>query len=137
MLTFVEFLADLDRSGQTIVIPREDVERLVARFGPRVRQMGLWHHDTDASLEVSVANVADAARAMGRSMLTEAVAQLKGAEGFSGMLDESSAAARLIAELGRLHSLRFEQKVRRYQDTNDPAEVQKLASEISQELFGA
>ena len=137
MLTFVEFLADLERGSQTIVIPREEVERLVARFGPSVRQMGVWHHGTDGSLEVSVANVAAAARGVGGLVLTEAVRQLKGAEEFAGMLDESSAAARLIAELGRLHARQFEQKVRRYQEANDPAEVQTLASEISQELFGA
>ena len=70
-------------------------------------------------------------------MLAEAVRQLKGPEGFAGMLDGSSSAARLIAELGRLHREQFEQKVRCYQDAKDPAEVQKLASEISQELFGA
>jgi len=137
MLTFVEFLSELERGSQTIVIPREEVERLVARLGPIVRQMGVWRHGTDGSLEVSVADVAEAARAIGGPVLTEAVGQLKGPEQFAGILDGSCAAARLIAELGRLHRERFEQKVRCYQESKDPAEVQKLASEISQELFGA
>jgi hypothetical protein len=73
VLSFIEFLEDLERSHQTISIPREDVERLVARFGADVREMGVWHHTTDGSLLVSVANIAEAARSVGHSVLTEAV----------------------------------------------------------------
>src|SRR3989442_563901 len=107
MLTFVEFLSELERGSQSIAIPREEVERLVARFGPGVRQMGVWRHGTDGSLEVSVANVAEAALAVGGPVLTEAVRQLNSPEQFAGMLDGSSAAGRLIAELARLHRERF------------------------------
>ena len=136
MLNFIEFLEDLERGHQTIKIPRAQVEDLVARFGSGVRQMGIWHHTADGSLEVSVANIAEASRSLGHSVLAEAVEQLKSPEEFTSMLNQSCAAVRLMAELGRLHLAQFEQKVRRYQDTKDPSEVQKLASEISRELFG-
>ena len=113
------------------------MERLVARFGPGVRQMGVWHHTTDGSLVVSVANIAEAAQSVGHSVLTEAVRQLKSPEEFAGMLNQSCAAARFIEELGKLHLAQFQHKVQRYQDTKDPGEVQELAREISQELFWA
>jgi hypothetical protein len=137
VLTFIEFPEELERSHQTIVLPAEEVERLVARFGPSVRQIGVWHHATDGSLELPAANIAEAAASIGNSVLSEAVRQLKNPEDFAGMLNRSCAAARLIEELGRLHVAQFEEKVRRYQDAKEPAEVQKLASEISAELFGA
>lgn len=137
MLNFIEFLEDLERSHQTITIPRGEVEDLVARFGSRVRQMGEWHHTTDGSLEMSVSNIAEAARSLGHSALTEAVQQLKNPQDFTGMLNRSCAAVQLIEELGKLHLAQFEKKVRQYQDAKDPAEVQKLAGEISRELFGA
>jgi len=65
------------------------------------------------------------------------VRQLKSPEEFAGMLNQSCAAARFIEELGKLHLAQFQHKVQRYQDTKDPGEVQELAREISQELFGA
>ena len=133
---FIEFLEDLERNQQIIAIPRADVESLVARFGAEVRQMGVWHHTTDGSLEVPVANIVDAARSVGHSVLTEAVRQLKSPEEFTGMLSRSCAAVQFIEELGKLHREQFEKKIQRYQDAKDPAEVHRLASEISQELFG-
>jgi hypothetical protein len=137
MLTFVEFLSELASGSQTISIPKDDVEQLVSRFGPDARQIGVWRHATDGSLEVAVAEIAEAARLVGDAVLSEAVRELRSSQEFAGMLGETSAAARLIAELGRIHRQRFEEKVRRYQDAKDPAEVQRLASEISHELFGA
>ena len=142
MLSFIEFLEDLERNQQTIAIPRADVESLVARFGAEVRQMGVWHHATDGSLEVPVANIVEAARSVGHAVLTEAVRQLKSPEEFTGMLSRTlqpqfCAAVRLIEELGKLHREQFEKKVQRYQDAKDPAEVQRLARDISQELFGS
>jgi hypothetical protein len=74
---------------------------------------------------------------VGNPVLAEAVQQLKSSEEFTGVLDHSCASARLIEELGRLHRTQFEQKVRNFQESKDPAEVQRLASEISHELFGA
>ena len=137
MLTFIEFLEALEKSNQTILIPREEVERLVARFGPGARQMGEWHHATDGALELSFANIIEAAGTVGNSALAEAVRQLKSPEDLAGILSRSSAAMRLIDELGRLHLAQFEHKIRRYQDAENPDEVQALAGEISRELFGA
>jgi hypothetical protein len=45
VLTFIGFLEELERNHQTVVIPGEEVERLVKRFGPVVRQIGLWQHE--------------------------------------------------------------------------------------------
>jgi hypothetical protein len=138
VLTFIGFLEDLERSGQTVVIPGDEVERLVKRFGSRIRQMGVWNHATDGSLELSASNLAAAARAIGNAALGEALQQLKSPDEFGGVLERSGCAAiRLIDELGNLHLEQFERKVRRYQDTADAAEEHRLREEISRELFGA
>src|SRR5712691_1341108 len=110
MMTLIGFLEELERSNQTIVIPREEVERLVSRFGPAARQMGVWHHSTDGSLELEAAEVAEAAKSVGNQALTDAVRQLKTSDEFAGMLGRSSAALRLIEELGKLHLARFEER---------------------------
>jgi hypothetical protein len=138
MLTFVGFLEELERSHQTIIVQREEVERLVQRFGSGVRQMGVWRHTTDRALELSTSEIAVAVRLVGDAVLAEALQQLRSPDEFAGVLDRSGCAAlRLIEELGRLHQEQFEQKVRRYQDTNDTTEAQALGEEISRELFGA
>ncbi|SPF43804.1 hypothetical protein SBA4_3100002 [Candidatus Sulfopaludibacter sp. SbA4] len=40
MLTFIQLLEDLADAGRTIRMPASEVDRLVNRFGDRVRQMG-------------------------------------------------------------------------------------------------
>src|SRR5258708_39864690 len=107
MMTLIGFLEELERSNQIIVIPREEVERLVSRFGPSARQMGVWHHSTDGSLELAAADVAEAAKSAGNLALTDAVRQLKTSDEFTGVLGRSSAAMRLIEEFGRVHLARF------------------------------
>jgi hypothetical protein len=109
------------------VIPGEEVERLVKRFGPVVRQIGVWQQGTDGSIELSTANIAAAARIVGDSELTSALEQLKSPDEIPGVLAGSGhAAERLIEELHRLYREQFERKVRRYQDTPDPAEADRL-----------
>jgi len=58
MLSLIEFLEEIDRNDQKVVIPSEDVERLVERFGPRVRCIGHWNKTTDGSFEIPIANIA-------------------------------------------------------------------------------
>jgi hypothetical protein len=138
VLTFVGFLEELERSHQTIIVPPEEVERLVQRFGSSVRQMGVWRHTTDGALELSTSEIAVAVRLVGDTVLTDALQQLRSPNELAGVLDRSGCAAlRLIEELGRLHQEHFEQKVQRYQDTDDTEEAQALGEEILRELFGA
>jgi hypothetical protein len=138
VLTFVGFLEELERNHQTVVIPGEELERLVNRFGPVVREIGVWQQGGEGSIELSTANIAAAARIVGDSVLTGALQQLKSPDEISGVLRGSShAAERLIEELHRLYRDQFERKVQRYQDTPDPAEAGRLWREISSELFGA
>jgi uncharacterized protein with von Willebrand factor type A (vWA) domain len=99
--------------------------------------MGVWRHSTDGALELAAADVAEAAKSIGSSALTEAVRQLKTPDEFTGILTRSSAAVRFIEELGRLHLSRFESKVRLFQDSQDQDEVLRLKDQISRELFGA
>ncbi|MBV9400668.1 MAG: hypothetical protein JO062_22005 [Bryobacterales bacterium] len=138
MLTFIGFLEELERSHQTVVIPKDEVERLVRRFGPAVRQMGLWRHSTDGSLELSTSNIAAAARLVGDSVLTAAIEELKSPTEFLGVFDRSGCATlQLVEQLGRLNREHFERRVQRFQDTRDPVEADRLWNEISLELFGA
>ena len=53
------------------------------------------------------------------------------------MLNSSSAASQLIEALSKLYLQQFQRRVERFQDSNDPAEVERLRRQISQELFGA
>jgi hypothetical protein len=54
----------------------------------------------------------------------------------AGCGDTSSAAKQLIEALSRTYLQQFQRKVERYQDSTDPAEVERLRNEMSCELFG-
>jgi len=136
-MTFVQFLEELERSNQVVVIPGEEVERLVERFGSNVRAIGWWNKTGDGSVEIPMGNITEAVQMLGDRALAEAVEQLKSLDHFAGMLSSSSAAGQLIEKLSKLHLRQFQRKVERYQDSSDPAEVEQLRLEISQELFGA
>lgn len=43
MLTFIQLLEELEASNQSVQIPADEVERLVSRFGAKVRAMGSWN----------------------------------------------------------------------------------------------
>ena len=137
MLKFIEFLEEIERNGQTVVIEGADVERLVERFGSQVRSMGLWNKTTDGSVEVPMANIIAAAEELGDRSLTEAVEQLKTPVELTGILNRSAAAEQLIETLARIHLQQFRRQVEGYQDSSDPSAVDRLRGHISKELFGA
>ena len=141
MVSLIQFLDQLSRIGQTALVSTGEVERLVRRFGPQVRGIGFWNKSGDGSVEVPVANVAQAARLLGDSVLTHAVEQLKleqqkSPEEFSDLLQQSQDAARLMEILAQLHLEQFERRVERFQNSADSAEVDRLRQDISRELFG-
>ncbi len=119
-----------------VVLPAEEVERLVGRFGHRVRSMGVWNKSSDGSVEIPISNIAEAVKTLDNQALTEAVEQLRSSHQFAEVLSESSAAYRLIQAVSNLQHKQFEQKVERYQSSTDSSEVQRLRNEISRELFG-
>ena len=136
MLSLIEFLEEIERNRQVVVLPAQEVEWLVARFGSSARTIGVWNKTTDGSIEIPMSNIAEAVKALDNQSLTEAVAQLKSSEQFADVLNESSAARRLIEALSRLHLRQFEQRVEQYQASTDPADAERLRHEISRELFG-
>ena len=136
MLSFIQFLEELEQNHQTVVISREELDRLVMRFGSEVRLIGRWNKATDGSLEVPMINITEAARRLDDTMLAEAVQQLKTPDQFRDLLGSSSAALQLIDALADLYREQFEAKVLRYQDSNNPTETDRLRQEISRELFG-
>jgi hypothetical protein len=136
MLSLIPFLEEIEQSHQMIILPAAEVERLVRRFGPRVRSMGVWNKTADGSVEISISNILEAVKTLDNRALTEAVAQLKSTGQFAEVLTESSAASRLIERLSDLQEKQFEQKIDRYQASADSSEVQRLRDEISRELFG-
>jgi hypothetical protein len=137
MLSFIQFLEELEQNHQTVAISAKELELLVRRFGDQVRQIGRWNKTTDGSLEVPMSNIAEAVRRLDDRLLTEAVQQLKRPEQFSEVLQTSSAAVLLIETLATLYLKQFEGNVLRYQDSKDPAEAERLRQEISRELFGS
>ena len=136
MLSLIPFLEEIEQSNQMVVLPAAEVERLVGRFGPRVRSMGIWNKTAGGSVEIPISNIAEAVKTLDNHDLTEAVAQLKSSGQFAEVLSESSAAGRLIEALSSLQQRQFEQKVERYQASTDSSEVHRLRNEISRELFG-
>jgi hypothetical protein len=136
MVTFIEFLEELERNHQTVLIPKDELDRLTERFGSPVLQMGSWNKTTDGSLEIPMSNIAEAARNLDNKLLGEALKQLKTPEELAEVLNSSSGAVQLIEALSRIYLERFESRVARYQDTNDPTEADRLRREISRELFG-
>jgi hypothetical protein len=83
-----------------------------------------------------MSNITDAVRRLDDQVLAEAVTQLKAPERLTDILNTSSAAKQLIEALSKAHLQQFQRKVERYQDSNDPADVERLRDEISRELFG-
>jgi hypothetical protein len=137
ILSFIQFLEELEQNHQTVTIPAKELENLAWRFGDQVRHIGRWNKTTDGSLEVPMSNITEAVRRLDDKLLTEAVQQLKKPEQFSEVLQKSSAAVLLIETLATLYLKQFEGSVLRYQDSTDPAEAERLRQEISRELFGS
>jgi hypothetical protein len=136
MLSLIQFLEEIERNHQAVVVPLDEVERLAQRFGAKVRGMGVWNKTGDGSVEIPMSNIIEAVSTLDNRVLAEAVEQLKSPEQFTDMLNKSSAADQLIEALSRLNLQQFQRRVERYQESSDPAEVERLRSEISRELFG-
>lgn len=136
MLQLIEFLEEVEHNNRTVSIGRDQVTRLVSKFGVQVRSIGVWNHATDGSIEIPMANVIEALQSLDNASLSEAVQQLKSPENVIGFLDRSSAAEKLIKSLAKLRLRQFERKVEQFQECTDEAEAQRLRSEISAELFG-
>jgi len=136
-LTFIQFLEEIEQSQQTAIIAGPEVERLAQRFGSNVRGMGLWNSTGDGSVEVPMGNITEAARRLGNQALTSAVEQLRFSGQFTDMLGTSTAAGQLIEALHDLYLEQFQERVQRYQDSDDAADVERLRHEISRDLFGA
>jgi hypothetical protein len=95
-----------------------------------------WVFGTKLVVEIPMGNIIEAVSTLDNRVLAEAVEQLKSPEQFTDMLNKSSAADQLIEALSRLNLQQFQRRVERYQESSDPAEVERLRSEISRELFG-
>jgi hypothetical protein len=134
MLTFIQLLEDLADTGRSIRIPASDVDRLVDRFGGRVREMGRWNASSDGSVEIPVSVVREAAIQLGIDTLTEAVEELK-KEQFTSALETSSAVA-LIETVAGLYRRDFRNLMARYQDASDPAQAKRLRDLLVHEVFG-
>ncbi len=137
MIQLVEFLEEIERNNQTVVIDGAEAERLVQRFGKQVRNIGIWNGATDGSITVPMSNITEAVQTLDNRVLTEAVQQLKTQESLTGILNHSSAAKQLIEALARVRLQQFERKVEQFQESDDSAETERLRREVSQELFSA
>ena len=136
MARLINFLQETEQSRQTVVLPAEEVARLVKLFGPSVRSMGFWNKSGDGSVEIPMNNVTEAARALDNGSLGQAVAELKSTGDFAGMMDHTLA-GRFIEKLASLYLRQFQDRVERFQASSDPGEADHMWDEISCELFGA
>ena len=134
MLSLIQFLEEIEANHRTVTIPPAEVERLVMRYGPRVRSAGRWNRSGDGSVEVPMSHITMAVERLGDRTLAEALEQLKTPEGRS---HRDAAAEQLIELLADMYLQQFQKKVERFQNSQDPAEVEGLQQEIGQELFGS
>lgn len=133
-MTFIQYLEEFV-SAKTITVPADEVERLVFRFGDRVRHMGRWNGSTDGSLEIPVSVIREAATKLESDTLLEAVHALKTGP-FTEMLN-SAAAVCLIDKITDAYQVYFRDLMTRYQNTDDPSESIQLRDELVKEVFGA
>ena len=133
-MTFTQYLEELV-TERTVTIPAEELDRLVARFGDRVRQMGSWNVSGDGSLEIPVPVIREAATQLESDALMDAVQALK-TEQFTEML-HSSAALSLINRITDAYQVYFTDLMNRYQNTNDPSEEVRLRDQLVKEVFGS
>jgi hypothetical protein len=89
MLSLIDFLEEIEGPEQMVRIPAEDGERLVKRFGSRVRGMGHRNKTTDGSVEIPIANIDAVTRDFGDATLSDALTELRSTNGLS---TEASAA---------------------------------------------
>ncbi len=79
--------------------------------------MGRWHASTDASLDVPIAAIREAAAELGNRI-------------------DSSAAVQLIEKTRDAYERHLRPLMNSYQDSRNPAEVARLRDQIVREIFG-
>jgi hypothetical protein len=134
MPSFIEILEEIAEAKPVVSIPRAEVDKLVDRFGNRVRLMGRWNASTDGSLDIPVTVVRDAATALGNQALSDALSEIK-TESFADLL-ENSAAIQLIEKIREAYDRYFRWLMSRYQSSTDPAETTRLRDQLVSEVFG-
>ena len=134
MPTFIELLEEIAGTRPVISIPPAEVDRLVGRYGHRVRQMGRWNVSTDGSLDIPIAVIREAAMGLGSQALLDAVTEIK-SESFTRLL-ESSAAVLLIEKIREAYDRHFRQIMQHYQNAANPAEAEQLRDQVVREVFG-
>jgi hypothetical protein len=77
--TFIELLEEIAGARPAITIPSAEVERLVERFGARVRQMGRWNASTDGSLNIPITVIREAATELGHSAAASLIGKIRDA----------------------------------------------------------
>jgi len=132
--TFIEILEEIAVTKPVISIPSAEVERLVRRFGDRVRLMGRWNVSTDGSLDIPVAIIREAAMDLGNDALLQALAEIK-AESFSDVM-ELSAAVLLIDRIREAFDRYLRRIMHHYQNDTDSAHVDELRDQLVREVFG-
>jgi hypothetical protein len=132
--TFIEILEEIASARPAISVPPPEVDRLVQRFGDRVRLMGRWNVSTDGSLEIPIAVIREAAVDLGSQTLLDALAEIK-TESFTRLM-ESSAAVLLIEKICEAYDRYFRRTMSRYQNATDPGEAARLRDELVREVFG-
>jgi hypothetical protein len=134
MPSFIEILEEIAEAKPVVSIPRAEVDKLVDRFGNRVRLMGRWNASTDGSLDIPVTVVRDAATALGNQALSDALIEIK-TESFTDLL-ENSAAIQLIEKIRQAYDRYFRWLMSRYQNSTDPTETGRLRDQLVSEVFG-
>ncbi|HTS49235.1 MAG TPA: hypothetical protein VMH05_14890 [Bryobacteraceae bacterium] len=134
MPTFIQILEEMADARSIVSIPAAEVDRLVHRFGDRVRLMGRWNASTDGSLDVPIAAIREAAAELGNRALLDALTEIK-SESFTKLI-ESSAAVQLIEKTREAYERHLRRLMNSYQDSRNPAEVTRLRDQIVREIFG-
>jgi len=110
-----------------------ELDRLVARFGDRVRRMGRWNISTDGSLDGPIAVIREATMDLGSPALRDALKEVK-SEALTQLL-ESSAAVLLIERICQAYERHLRGIMTRYQSTTGLAESAQLRDQLVGEFF--
>ena len=130
VLTLIQYLEELTDAERVITVPADEVERLVHRFGDRVRAMGRWNAGSDGSLQIPESVIRQAAMQFQNHVLVEAVGELKAER--LGQILQSSAASSFIEAVADAYRLYFRNLMTRYQNSDDPRETNQLRDQLAE-----
>jgi hypothetical protein len=133
--TLIQLLEDLSDYERTIKIPAAEVDRLVNRFGDRIRLMGRWNVGGDRSLEIPEGVLRQAAMELDRDSLAAAIQELKAAQVTKAF--DSSSAVCFIEKVIEVYQRHFHDLMTRYQNTKDQGEANRLRDQLVNEVFGS